>query len=237
MNPGNKLGPRGVEVSRMFGRIARRYDFANRILSLGLCVGWRDALVAETAALRPRRAVDLATGSGDVAFELLRSLPPDTEVVGYDFCEPMLDVARERARQSGRQAPEFKLGDCMALPIADDAVDAVSIAYGVRNFEDRARGLRELRRVVKPGGSVFILEFSKPAAWFAPFHFVHVRLISPILAGLLTGDFGTYRYLGTSIAGFPDADGLTQELKNAGFSEVSHESMMFGTVALHRAKK
>jgi demethylmenaquinone methyltransferase/2-methoxy-6-polyprenyl-1,4-benzoquinol methylase len=91
--------------------------------------------------------------------------------------------------------------------------------------------------VTKPAGSVFILEFSKPAAWFAPFHFVHVRLISPILAGILTRDFGAYRYLGTSIAGFPDAAGLTGELKNAGFSEVSHENMLFGTVALHRAKK
>ena len=227
----------GSAVRQMFSGIASRYDLANRVLSLGLCVGWRNRLIQAVDATHAKRVADLATGSGDVAFELLRCLPPDTEVVGYDFCEPMLDVARERARQSGRQAPEFKLGDCMALPIADDAVDAVSIAYGVRNFEDRARGLRELRRVVKPGGSVFILEFSKPAAWFAPFHFVYVRLISPILAGLLTGDFGAYRYLGTSIAGFPDADGLTQELKNAGFSEVSHESMMFGTVALHRAKK
>jgi demethylmenaquinone methyltransferase/2-methoxy-6-polyprenyl-1,4-benzoquinol methylase len=90
---------------------------------------------------------------------------------------------------------------------------------------------------VKPGGSVFILEFSKPSAWFAPFHFVHVRLISPIMAGILTGDFGAYRYLGTSIAGFPDAAGLSQELKNAGFAEVNHESMLFGTVALHRAQK
>jgi len=149
----------------------------------------------------------------------------------------MLAVARRRAAKSPLRSPEFLLGDCMNLPLANDACDAVTIAYGVRNFEDRARGLRELHRVTKPAGSVFILEFSKPAAWFAPFHFMHVRLISPILAGILTGDFGAYRYLGTSIAGFPDAAGLTLELQNAGFSEVSHESMLFGTVALHRAKK
>ena len=227
----------GSAVRQMFSGIASRYDLANRVLSLGLCVGWRNRLIKAVCATHPKHVADLATGSGDVAFELLTALPQDCTVVGYDFCEPMLDVARRRAAQSKMHAPEFRLGDCMQLPIADDACDAVTIAYGVRNFEDRARGLRELRRVTKLGGSVFILEFSKPAAWFAPFHFVHVRLISPILAGILTGDFGAYRYLGTSIAGFPDAAGLTQELKNAGFSEVSHESMLFGTVALHRAKK
>ncbi len=227
----------GNAVRQMFSGIASRYDLANRVLSLGLCVGWRNRLIRSVIATHPNTVADLATGSGDVAFELLTALPQDCQVIGYDFCEPMLAVARQRAAKSKLHAPTFRLGDCMNLPIADDACDAMTIAYGVRNFEDRARGLRELCRVVKPGGSVFILEFSKPAAWFAPFHFVHVRLISPILAGILTGDFGAYRYLGTSIAGFPDAAGLTLELKNAGFSEVSHESMLFGTVALHRAKK
>ena len=227
----------GSAVRQMFSGIASRYDLANRVLSLGLCVGWRNRLIKAVCAAHPKEVADLATGSGDVAFELLAALPQDAKVVGYDFCEPMLEVGRRRAAQSKVRAPEFRLGDCMNLPLADDACDAVTIAYGVRNFEDRARGLRELHRVTKTGGTVFILEFSQPDAWFAPFHFVHVRLLSPILAGLLTGDFGAYRYLGTSIAGFPDAQGLTQELKNAGFSEVSHESMMFGTVALHRAKK
>ncbi|MEY4853847.1 MAG: Ubiquinone/menaquinone biosynthesis C-methyltransferase UbiE [Verrucomicrobiota bacterium] len=220
----------------MFSGIASRYDFANRVLSLGLCVGWRERLVAAAQAARPQTVADLATGSGDVAFALRRDLPADCAIVGYDFCEPMLALGRMRAAKE-KVALEFLPGDCMRLPIADESCDVVTIAYGVRNFEDRARGLRELCRVTKPGGSVFILEFSRPAAWFAPFHFIHVRLVSPVLAGLLTGDFAAYRYLGTSIAGFPDAAGLTQELKNVGFSEVSHESMLFGTVALHRAKK
>jgi demethylmenaquinone methyltransferase/2-methoxy-6-polyprenyl-1,4-benzoquinol methylase len=228
--------PEGSAVQRLFAGIASRYDLANRVLSLGLCVGWRDRLVAATQTTRPTKVADLATGSGDVAFALRAALPASTTITGYDFCEPMLALGRRRAAKE-KVALEFQPGDCMHLPIADEGCDAVTIAYGVRNFEDRARGLRELRRVTKPCGSVFILEFSQPAAWFAPFNFVHVRLISPILAGILTGDFAAYRYLGTSIAGFPDAAGLTQELKNAGFSEVSHESMLFGTVALHRAKK
>jgi demethylmenaquinone methyltransferase/2-methoxy-6-polyprenyl-1,4-benzoquinol methylase len=219
----------------MFSGIASRYDFANRVLSLGLCVGWREQLVAAAKAFRPRNVADLATGSGDVAFALRRDLPGDCAIVGYDFCEPMLALGRERARAEG-VALEFRTGDCMALPIADASQDLVTIAYGVRNFEDRAKGLGQLRRILRPTGTLLILEFSQPSAWFAPFHFVHVRCVLPVLAGLLTGDFGAYKYLGTSIAGFPDAAGLDAELKAAGFARVSHKRMLFGTVALHQAQ-
>ena len=235
MNPGNKLGPRGVEVSRMFGRIARRYDLANRILSLGLCVGWRDALVAEAAALRPGRVVDLATGSGDVAFALRAALPSPATVEGYDFCEPLLDLARARAKREATIGLTFAHGDCMRLPIADGSADLATIAYGIRNFEDRPAGLRELRRILRPGGSLLILEFSQPDSWFRPIHWFQVRLVAPILATLITGDLAAYRYLGTSIAGFPDAPGLDAELLQAGFSGVRHRRLLFGTVAIHIA--
>ncbi len=226
--------PEGSAVRTMFSGIASRYDLANRVLSLGLCVGWRNRLVRAVASTAPGSVADLATGSGDVAFALREALPANSKVTGYDFCEPMLELGRRRAEAEG-VGVAFRTGDCMRLPIADAACDAVTIAYGVRNFEDRARGLGELRRVVRPGGSAFILEFSRPDAWFAPLHFVHVRCVLPVVAALLTGDIGAYRYLGTSIAGFPDADGLDAELKAAGFSQVSHERMLFGTVALHRA--
>ncbi len=227
--------PEGSAVQRMFSGIASRYDFANRVLSLGLCVGWREQLVAAAKAARPQAVADLATGSGDVAFALRRELPADCAVVGYDFCEPMLELGRVRAKKEG-VALEFKAGDCMRLPIADASQDVVTIAYGVRNFEDRAKGLRELRRILRPDGTLLILEFSQPNAWFAPLHFLHVRCALPVLAGLLTGDFGAYKYLGTSIAGFPDAAGLDAELTAAGFAQVSHKRMLFGTVALHQAR-
>jgi demethylmenaquinone methyltransferase/2-methoxy-6-polyprenyl-1,4-benzoquinol methylase len=227
--------PEGSAVRTMFSGIASRYDLANRVLSLGLCVGWRNRLVEAVRAAAPSKVADLATGSGDVAFALRAELPASTEVTGYDFCEPMLEIGRRRA-QAERAEVGFRTGDCMGLPIADGACDAVTVAYGVRNFEDRPRGLRELRRVVHPGGSAFILEFSQPDAWFAPLHFLHVRCVLPVAAAVLTGDLGAYRYLGTSIAGFPDAPGLDAELRAAGFAEVTHERMLFGTVALHRAR-
>lgn len=226
----------GNAVKQMFSGIASRYDLANRILSFGLCVGWRNRLVEAVKKQQPRHVVDLATGSGDVAFVLREALPKETTITGYDFCEPMLAIARVRAEKEKVTLP-FHTGDCMNLPLTDDSVDAVTIAYGVRNFENREKGLRELHRITRRGGTVYILEFSQPQGWFAPLHWIHVRCVSPVLAGLLTGDFGAYRYLGTSIAGFPDADGLVEELKKAGFSEISYESMLFGTVALHQAKK
>ncbi len=226
--------PEGSAVQRMFSGIASRYDFANRVLSLGLCVGWRDQLVDAAKAADPKSVADLATGSGDVAFALRRTLPADCAIIGYDFCEPMLELGRIRAKKENI-ALEFKTGDCMSLPIADASQDVVTIAYGVRNFEDRAKGLGELRRVLRAGGTLFVLEFSQPDRWFRPLHFIHVRCVLPILAGLLTGDFGAYKYLGTSIAGFPDAAGLETELNAAGFSRVSHKRMLFGTVALHQA--
>lgn len=226
--------PEGSAVRTMFSGIASRYDLANRVLSLGLCVGWRNRLVDAVKTAAPRTVADLATGSGDVAFALRGALPATAEVTGYDFCEPMLELGRRRAAAEGVRL-EFRTGDCMRLPLLDASCDAVTIAYGVRNFEDRGKGLRELRRITRPGGSVFILEFSQPDAWFAPLHFIHVRCVLPLAAALLTGDLGAYRYLGTSIAGFPDAEGLSAELKTAGFSQVTCERMLFGTVALHRA--
>ena len=234
MSP-STLSPKGEDVSRMFGRIARRYDLANRILSFGLCVHWRNTFVAEAVALKPKQVADLATGSGDVAFALRAALPESTHVTGYDFCEPLLEIARERIAKESTQGLSFQSGDCMHLPLADNAVDVVTIAYGVRNFEDRPKGLRELRRVVRTGGSVLILEFSQPVVWFRPLHFIHVRMIAPIVATILTGDLAAYRYLGTSIAGFPDADGLSAELRAAGFSAVRCRQMLFGTVAMHIA--
>ena len=226
----------GNVVKQMFSGIASRYDLANRVLSFGLCVLWRNRLIASVAKLNPKEVVDLATGSGDVAIAMSQSLPATTQIIGYDFCEPMLDIARHRAAQE-KKSVEFLTGDCMKLPIADAICEAVTIAYGVRNFENREQGLKELARITRHNGSVFILEFSQPSKLFWPLHFIHVRIISPILAGILTGDFGAYRYLGSSIADFPDADGLVVELKKAGFSEVSYELFLCGTVALHRAKK
>jgi demethylmenaquinone methyltransferase/2-methoxy-6-polyprenyl-1,4-benzoquinol methylase len=230
--------PDPVAVNSMFGRIARRYDLANRLLSGGMDLWWRRQLVAAVRRTEPTDVVDLATGSGDVAFALARELPPTTRIIGMDFCQPMLDEAeiKKAAAGAGRYANiTFRQGDGLALPLADACCDALTISFGLRNLADRAKGLREMRRVLRPGGRLFVLEFSQPQTWFAPFYFFYLRKILPFVAGAVTGDRAAYVYLNETIEQFPDREGLAGEIRAAGFSRVTASRMTFGIVALHEA--
>ncbi|HTQ32194.1 MAG TPA: bifunctional demethylmenaquinone methyltransferase/2-methoxy-6-polyprenyl-1,4-benzoquinol methylase UbiE [Opitutaceae bacterium] len=226
--------PDPVAVNKMFARIARRYDLANRLLSAGLDVGWRRRLVAAVRRTRPRDVLDLATGSGDVAFALARGLPAGTRITGVDFCQPMLDQAEQK--KSARDAHvAFKQGDALALPLADASVDAVTIAFGLRNLADRGRALREMHRVLRPGGHLFVLEFSQPARWFRPLYFFYMHRLAPRAAGWLTGDRAAYEYLCNSIEQFPARETLAGEIRVAGFAGVAARSYTLGVVALHEA--
>ena len=230
--------PDPVEINSMFGRVARRYDLANRLLSGGLDVWWRQRLVGAVRQQRPREILDLATGSGDVAFALARGLPGESLITGMDFCQPMLDEAerKKNAAPAGRYSRvSFRQGDGLALPVADGSVDAVTISFGLRNMADRPKALAEMRRVLRPGGRLYILEFSQPRPWFRPFYYFYIRHISPRLAGWLTGEPSAYEYLCSSIQQFPDRAGLAAELRAAGLSNITHSGMTFGVVALHEA--
>jgi demethylmenaquinone methyltransferase / 2-methoxy-6-polyprenyl-1,4-benzoquinol methylase len=225
--------PDPAAVNSMFGRIARRYDLANRVLSCGIDIYWRRRLVASVAAGRPRYVLDLATGSGDVALSLRSELPSGSKVVGMDFSEPMLDVARAKQARRGAGGVEFRLGDALALPLPDRTFDSVTIAFGLRNMADRALCLSEMRRVLRPGGRVHILEFSQPEGWVRPFYYFHLRRIAPFVAGILTGERGAYEYLATSIGEFPGREALSGELRAAGFAKVTSSPMTFGIAVLH----
>ncbi len=224
----------------MFGRIARRYDVANRVLSGGMDVRWRKKLVAAVRAVNARDILDLATGSGDVAFELSRYLPREARILGMDFCQPMLDAAEAKKAAATNAAyanVRFAPGDGLALPLADASMDAITISFGLRNLSDRARGLNEMRRVLRPGGHLFVLEFSQPRPWFRPFYFFYLRRVLPRVAGVVTGDRAAYVYLNESIESFPDRAALETEIRAAGFSDVRSTGLTLGTVALHRARK
>ncbi len=230
--------PEGTQINRMFAGIAGRYDRANHILSGGCDVYWRRRLVRRVVAEEPRVVVDLATGSGDVAFALARALGPAVRITGMDFCEPMLEQAR--AKQSGSKelaAVTFSHGDCMDLPLAGDSVDVATIAFGVRNFEDRSRGLRELLRILRPGGCLCILEFSQPGRWLRPLYYAYLKTLLPRLAKGVTGNRDAYEYLVGSIETFPTCAAMAAELTAAGFSRVHAEALTFGTVAIHRGYK
>ncbi len=232
--------PDPIAVNSMFGRIARRYDLANHLLSVGLDIWWRRRLVSAVRRHAPEAVLDLATGSGDVAFALSRSLDVGTTIVGMDFCQPMLDQAdrKKAALPAPRQSTlTFRLGDGLALPLADASFDAVTISFGLRNMADRARSLAEMRRVLRPGGHLFVLEFSQPHAWLRPLYFFYLRKILPRIAGVVTGDRAAYVYLNETIEQFPDRAALAAEIRAAGFPEVTARALSGGTVALHEAAR
>jgi len=223
----------------MFGRIAHRYDLANRVLSGGIDIYWRFRLVGAVRRTSPTDVLDLATGSGDVAFALSRGLPPAVHTLGMDFCAPML-VEAEAKKAALTPVPlnlEFRQGDALSLPFRDGAFDAVTIAFGLRNMADRAKCLSEMRRILRPGGHAFILEFSQPWAWVRPFYNFHLRHITPAVAGALTGDKAAYEYLGDSISTFPGRAALSGEIRSAGCASVTAEAMTMGVVALHVARR
>ena len=232
--------PDPTAVNSMFGRIAGRYDLANRLLSGGMDQWWRRQLVAAVRRDQPAAVLDLATGSGDVAFALARRLPSSTRITGMDFCQPMLDEAELKKSAAGPTRYSnvtFRQGDGLALPLPDASYDSVTISFGLRNLADRDRGLREMHRVLRPGGRVFVLEFSQPQAWFRPLYFFYLRKLLPLVAGAVTGDRAAYVYLNETIEQFPNRAALAEEIRAAGFQRVSSAGMTFGIVALHEATK
>jgi demethylmenaquinone methyltransferase/2-methoxy-6-polyprenyl-1,4-benzoquinol methylase len=230
--------PRSATVERTFAGIAPRYDLANHLLSFGIDFSWRRRLVGMVSTGESTRALDLATGSGDVAFALRAALPMETEIIGMDFCQPMLDQATRKFAERGEPANlKFMRGDCLDLPFEDSSFDVVTIAFGLRNLNDRSRGLSEMLRVLRPGGRAFVLEFSQPVLWLRPFYFLYLRVVLPVLAWLITGDRKAYQYLGSSIQGFPDRRGLTEEFLEIGFAKVKVTALTGAIVAIHVAEK
>jgi demethylmenaquinone methyltransferase/2-methoxy-6-polyprenyl-1,4-benzoquinol methylase len=230
--------PEGKAVSRMFAGIAGRYDLANHLLSGGIDFYWRRVLTRKVRAFGPKEVVDLATGSGDVAFKLRDKLGPTVPVTGLDFCEPMLEEAREKQKKKADYEDlSFEFGDCMALPLPDNSVDAVTVSFGVRNFEDRQKGLKEILRILRPAGRLYVLEFSQPDRWFSPFYYFYLKYILPWVAAIATGDKSAYDYLAGTIENFPTKQALAEQLKLAGFGTVNATGLTFSIVAIHEATK
>ena len=226
-------------VRATFEGIAPRYDLAKHLLSGGLAFLWRRRLIREAKADQPRDVLDLATGSGDVALALRKALSVEAQITGLDFCPPMLAEA-ERKRIAAGHSPDslrFLQGDCLSMDFPDDSFDLVTIAFGLRNLCDRAIGLSEMQRVLRPGGRLLILEFSQPFFFLRPFYYLYLRLILPLFARWVTGDRKAYEYLGSSISGFPDRFGLAEELRQANFGKISFVSLTGAVVALHVGEK
>ena len=233
----SKPDPEAVRAT--FESVAQRYDFANHFLSGGIDFYWRKQLVKLADKQSCKRVLDLATGSGDVVFALRDSLPTGSVITGVDFCEPMLEEARKKREKKGleKDTNKFLKGDCLSLDFPDESFDLITISFGLRNLADRKKGLKEMNRVLKPGGRLIVLEFSQPFFWFRPFYYFYLRLILPWMARLVTGDRDAYLYLGSSISAFPDRFGLVKEFENAGFEKIRFTSLTFAIVALHLGYK
>ncbi|MEI7566613.1 MAG: bifunctional demethylmenaquinone methyltransferase/2-methoxy-6-polyprenyl-1,4-benzoquinol methylase UbiE [Opitutaceae bacterium] len=224
-------------VNTMFARIAGRYDIANHLLSGGIDYWWRQRLVRAVYDSHAASVLDLATGSGDVVFALADGLAPGVTLLGMDFCQPMLDEAVKKREENRRWTHiEFRLGDGMALPLPDASFEAITISFGLRNMVNRAKALQEMRRVLKPDGRLFILEFSQPMVWFRPFYYTYLKYVLPTVAGIITGDRSAYEYLCGSIEQYPDRSAMSEEIRQAGFNSVSALPLSFGIVALHEAR-
>lgn len=221
----------------MFARIAGRYDIANHLLSGGIDYWWRQRLVRAVYDSHAASVLDLATGSGDVVFALADGLAPRVTLLGMDFCQPMLDEAVKKRDENHRWTHiEFRLGDGMALPLPDASFEAITISFGLRNMVNRAKALQEMRRVLKPDGRLFILEFSQPMVWFRPFYYTYLKYVLPTVAGIITGDRSAYEYLCGSIEQYPDRSAMSEEIRQAGFNSVRALPLSFGIVALHEAR-
>jgi len=216
------------QVQAMFDRIAGVYDLMNSVMTAGLHHRWRERAADMTALSPGDRALDVATGTGDLAIELSRRVGAEGEVVGSDFSEGMLDLAR-------RKAPElrFEHGNALALPYDDDTFDAATVGFGARNFSDLPQGLREMARVVRPGGRVVILEITAPERPpLSLFFRLWFDRIVPLL-GRVAGDSDAYSYLPSSVRRFPNARGLAAAMSAVGMVDVRWLLTAGGIIAIH----
>jgi demethylmenaquinone methyltransferase/2-methoxy-6-polyprenyl-1,4-benzoquinol methylase len=221
------LSKEGREIRGMFGRIAHRYDLLNRVLSVGRDVAWRRAIADRLAATGAELVLDVCTGTGDVALAI-----DGPQVVGADFCLPMLELAQAKAGTVGRRLP-LVAADALRLPIGTASMDAVTVAFGVRNFSDLDTGLTELARVLRPGGTLLVLEFSHPKGVLAPLLGWWVRVVPPRVGRWLSGDSEAYSYLPASVSTFPESRTMCRRLQSAGFEHVAARPLTGGVATLY----
>jgi demethylmenaquinone methyltransferase/2-methoxy-6-polyprenyl-1,4-benzoquinol methylase len=224
-------------IAGMFDAIAGRYDFLNHLLSAGIDRRWRRRAIASLGLAGRERVLDLCTGTGDLAIAAMRAQPPAARVVGVDFAGAMLAIGEQKVGASRLQrAIAFVRGDATRLPVADASVDAVTIAFGIRNVEDMSSACREIRRVLKPRGRLAILEFAIPSTpVFRQAYLWYLRQVLPRIGRAVSRHDGAYRYLQASIDAFASPDEFVKLLRQNGFVDVHAVPLTFGSVILYTA--
>lgn len=225
------------QVAGMFDRISKKYDFLNHLLSLGIDKGWRKKAIRSLQAIAPENILDIATGTGDLAIAALALNP--LKITGIDISEGMLAIGKQKVEELGLEEKiSLEYGDSEHLPFSTASFDAVTCAYGVRNFEHLEQGLAEMSRVLRPGGRMAILEFSRPKTFpvkqFFQFYF---RYILPILGKAVSKDQTAYTYLPESVAVFPEGNDFCRLLEKCGLQKVEAQPLAFGITTLYTAER
>ena len=225
------------QVAKMFNNISRRYDFLNHFLSLGIDRGWRKKAINHLRPLSPRNILDVATGTGDFALQAM-VLKPE-KIIGVDISEGMLDVGRRKVLEKGLQhVVELRSGDSENLPFEANSFDAVTVGFGVRNFENLERGLTEIYRVLKPGGMAVILEFSRPRTTpFKQLYSFYFKFILPKIGRIVSSDKAAYTYLPESVEAFPDGEDFLHILQNVGFKNTQCRTLTFCISSIYIGSK
>lgn len=238
VKPYEAEGSKKQQVSTMFDRIAPYYDFLNRLLSLGIDTIWRKKAINLLKADQPQKILDVATGTADVAIEAANSLSPE-KIVGVDISVEMLEVGRKKIQRKGLQEIiSLEEGDSENLPFPDNTFDALTVAFGVRNFENLEQGLREMQRVLKPGGKVVILEFSKPTIFpFRQLYHFYFKNILPFIGKFTSKDPKAYRYLYESVQAFPDGDKFLNILSQTGYKSNRCIPLTLGICSIYLGEK
>jgi len=224
------------QVEEMFDNISGNYDFLNRLLSLKIDVNWRNQLVEKVKSKNPKKILDVATGTGDLVIEQAKKI--DAEFIGLDLSQKMLNVGIYKI-EKGKLAHKIKMikGDAENLPFENNTFDAVTVSFGVRNFENLKKGLNEMNRVLKPNGTLYILEFSKVEGFFAPLFMFYFKYILPTIGKIISKDSRAYTYLPDSVEAFPYGENFKNIILSQGFSKVNYKKLTFGVASLYEATK
>ena len=225
------------QVATMFDRIAFRYDFLNRFLSAGIDIYWRKRAISELKLASPRTILDMATGTGDMAIMMSKRLK-EAEIVGIDLSNGMLDIAREKIAKLGlADKIIMKQGDSEHIDFPSGSFDAVTVAFGVRNYQNLQKGLQEMLRVLKPGGKLVVLEFSRPKQPVKMFYDLYMQRICPMFGQLFSKNGEAYRYLNNSVKAFPQGTEFTGIMKEVGYQKVYSKRMTSGICSIYCGTK
>ena len=238
IKPYGNEGTKVKQVERMFDHIAPTYDQLNHTLSLGIDRSWRRKAIHTLRPYHPQQMMDVATGTGDFAILACRELQPQS-LIGTDISEGMMNIAREKVRQAGlADRISFAREDCTALSFAESSFDAVTVAFGIRNFEHLDLGLHEMCRVLRPGGHLVILELSTPDRFpMKQLFALYSKAAMPLMGRTISHDDSAYTYLPESIRAFPQGEVMQESIHRAGFSQVSFRRLTFGLCTLYMATK